>query len=250
VVYLRRFRFKVEYDGGNYSGWQVQDNAPTVQGEIEKALREFNDGKLIRIHGSGRTDTGVHAFGQVAHFDFDTELQPIVFEKAINAKTPVDIFVYDCEEVDSGFHSRFGAKKRTYIYQITTKYSPMMRNYHWHVKWDIDFDLLQKCAKLIEGEHNFESFCRTADQADSKVCFIYNSTWKKDGNLLTYRVAGTRFLHSMVRMLVGTMMEVARGKLSIEKFKELLNTIQIDESRYTAPAQGLFLAKVEYKNET
>ena len=246
---MKRFRFNVEYDGGNYCGWQVQDNAPTVQGEIEKALRDFNNGNLIRIHGSGRTDTGVHAYGQVAHFDFDTELMPIVFEKAINAKTPNDILIYNCEEVDPSFHSRFQAVKRTYVYQVTSKYSPMGRKYFWYIKWDIDFDLLQKCAKLLEGEHNFESFCRTADQADSKVCFIYNSAWKKDGDLLTYRVVGTRFLHSMVRMLVGTMIEVARGKKSIDKFKELLNTIQIDETRYTAPARGLFLAKVEYKNE-
>ena len=245
--YLRRFRFKVEYDGTNYAGWQVQDNASTVQGEIEKALSEFNNGELIRIHGSGRTDAGVHAIGQVAQFDFETKLPPIVFEKAINAKTPTDIFVYDCEEVDPASHCRFDAVKRTYIYQITTKYSPMMRKYYWYMKWEIDFDLLQKCAKLIEGEHNFESFCLTADQAASKVCFIYNSVWKNDGNLLTYRVTGTRFLHSMVRILVGTMLEVARGKRSIEKFQEMLNTIQIDETKYTAPAHGLYLAKVEYK---
>ncbi|MBN2281189.1 MAG: tRNA pseudouridine(38-40) synthase TruA [Candidatus Marinimicrobia bacterium] len=246
---MRRFRFKVEYDGSAYAGWQVQDNAPTVQGEIEKALQDFNGGQLIRIQGSGRTDTGVHAFGQVAQFDFDTPLPPVAFEKALNAKTPADIYVYDFEEVDPSFHCRFDAIRRTYIYKITTRFSPMLRNYYWYVRWNFDFDLLQQCAQLIEGEHNFESFCRTADQASSKVCFIYNSAWKKDGNLLTYRIAGTRFLHSMVRMLVGTMMEVARGKRPIEKFHELLETTLIDETRYTAPAHGLYLAKVEYKND-
>jgi tRNA pseudouridine38-40 synthase len=246
---LKRFRFKVEYDGSNYAGWQVQNNDPTVQGEIEKALKDFNDGKLIRIHGAGRTDAGVHAFGQVAHFDFKTKLPPRAFENAINAKTPPDIFVYDCQEVKPEFHSRFDAVKRTYIYKVMTRFSPLHRNYYWYVKAKLDFDKLQQCAAMIIGEHDFESFCRTADQSSSKVCFIYNSVWKKEDNLLTYRVAGTRFLHSMVRMLVGTMIEVARGKRSVEKFRQMLSTTTIDPVRYTAPAHGLYLAKVEYRQD-
>lgn len=247
--FLARFRFKVEYDGSDYCGWQVQNNAPTVQGEIEKALKDFSNGNLIRIHGSGRTDTGVHAIAQVAHFDLDTDIPPLSLEKAINAKTPKNIFVYNLEKVSPEFHSRFDAFRRTYVYKVSTQYSPINRNYHWFVKWNIDFEKLQECADLIVGEHNFQAFCRTSDVSPSKVCFIYNSTWKKDGSLLTYRVAGTRFLHSMVRMLVGTMIEVARGKRSVSKFKELLESRKIDESRYTAPANGLYLAKVEYKTD-
>lgn len=243
---MARFRFNVEYDGSNYAGWQVQDNAPTVQGEIEKALSDFNGGKLIRIQGSGRTDTGVHAVGQVAQFDFETAISPLSIEKALNAKTPADIFIYDLKEVSPEFHCRFNAVRRTYIYKITTQYSPLKRHYFWFMRWNIDFNLLQRCAKIIEGEHNFQGFCRTSDASPSKVCFIYNSVWKKDGNLLTYEVAGTRFLHSMVRMLVGTMIEVARGKRTVDKFKELLESRNIDASRYTAPAHGLYLAKVEY----
>ncbi|MFP4548223.1 MAG: tRNA pseudouridine(38-40) synthase TruA [Fidelibacterota bacterium] len=246
---MRRFQFKVEYDGVNYAGWQVQNNAPTVQGMIEKALRDFNNGQLIRIHGAGRTDAGVHALGQVAHFDLNTKLDALSFERAINAKTPIDIHVYDCREVNPNRHSRHSARRRTYIYKISTKYSPLLRNNHWWVRWDLDYDKLQQCAKLIEGEHDFESFCRTADQAASKVCFIYNSVWKKEDNLLTYTIAGTRFLHSMVRMLVGTMVEVGRGKHSVEKFKQMLSTTTIDPTRLTAPAHGLYLAKVEYQED-
>src|SRR6056297_511313 len=216
---------------------------------IEKALRDFNNGKLIRIHGAGRTDAGVHALGQVAHFDIETKLDANSFERAINAKTPTDIHVYDCCEVDTDLHSRHSARRRTYIYKISTKYSPLNRNNHWWVRWDLDFDKLQQCAKLIRGEHNFESFCRTADQATSKVCFIYNSTWKKEDNLLTFTIAGTRFLHSMVRMLVGTMVEVARGKRSIEKFQAMLGKTTIDPTRLTAPAHGLYLARVEYQKD-
>ena len=246
---MARFRFKVEYDGTNYSGWQVQDNAPTVQGEIEKVLLDFYGGNLIRIQGSGRTDAGVHGIGQVAHFDFDTTIPPKSFENAINAKTPKDIYVYDFEIVPSDFHCRFDAYRRTYIYKISTIYSPIMRNYQWFVKSGIDFNKLQQCAEIILGEHNFGAFCKKSDVSQSKVCFIYNSIWKKDGNILTYTIAGTRFFHSMVRMLVGTMTEVARGKRSVEKFRQILENNKIDETRYTAPANGLYLAKVEYKSD-
>ncbi len=244
---MARFRFKIEYDGKNYSGWQVQNNAPTVQGEIEKVLKVLNNGKMVRIHGSGRTDAGVHGLGQVAHFDFDRKILSSSIENAINAKTPKDIYVYDLEETKADFHSRFDAVRRTYIYKITSKYSPLNRNYCWFIKREIDFDKLQECAELIVGDHNFESFCKKSDVSLSKVCFIYNSAWKKEDKLLTYTIAGTRFLHSMVRMLVGTMIEVGKGKRTIIEFNKILNNIRVDEARYTAPANGLYLSKVEYK---
>ncbi len=246
---MKRFQFKVEYDGSRYAGWQVQDNAPTIQGKIETALRDFNQGHLVRIHGSGRTDAGVHALGQVAHFDLETHLSPKDIANAINAKTPDDIFIYDCREIDNQLHSRFDAKRRTYIYKLTTRYSPLFRQFQWFVKWRLDETLLQKCATLIEGKHNFGAFCKTADQADSKVCFIYNSVWKKEENLLTYEISGTRFLHSMVRMLVGTMIEVGRGKRTVGDFQNLLDNKINHDNRYTAPAHGLFLASVDYSDQ-
>ncbi len=244
---MKRFKLIIEYDGTNYSGWQKQNNVSTVQDTIEKALTELNKDKRIAIMGSGRTDTGVHALSQVAHFDIDTEIPARNIRLALNSKTPRDINITDCIEIDSDFHSRYDAIQREYLYKINTKYSVMNRNYTWYIKWNYNFDLLQKCAEMLIGTHDFEAFCLTSDQAKSKVCIIYKSAWKIDGNILNYSIVGNRFLHSMVRMLVGTMIYVGTGKYSLEEFKNILNKDKNRKHCFTAPARGLFLYNVNYK---
>lgn len=242
----RRFRIDIEYDGTNYCGWQRQTNGCSIQFAIEEALRPLNRNRQVTVIGSGRTDSGVHALNQVAHFDLETSLSAESIKNALNARTPEDILIHECDEVDTSFHSRFSAVKRTYIYQVSEKPSAIYRQYSWLPPFEFDSSTLNKCAKSVEGEHDFSSLCRSATESESKVCIVYESEWTEKEKMLIYKITGNRFLHSMVRMLVGTMMEVARGKYSISDFKNLLENEPGEMQVYTAPAKGLFLLKVEY----
>lgn len=242
----RRFKIDIEYDGTNYCGWQRQTNGCSIQFAIEEALRPLNRNRQVTVIGSGRTDSGVHALNQVTHFDLETSLSAESIKNALNAKTPEDIFIHECKEVDSSFHSRFSAVKRTYIYQVLTTPSVIDRNYSWQPPFAFDFSTLNKCAKAVEGKHDFSSLCRSATESESKICVIYKSMWIRKGKMLIYEITGNRFLHSMVRMLVGCMMEVARGKYIITDFKNLLENKVGEMQVYTAPAKGLFLLEVEY----
>ena len=242
----RRFKIDIEYDGTNYCGWQRQTNGCSIQFTIEEALRPLNRNQQVTVIGSGRTDSGVHALNQVTHFDLETSLSAESIKNALNAKTPEDIFIHECKEVDSSFHSRFSAVKRTYIYQVLEKPSVIYRYYSWLPKFGFDFSTLNKCAKAVKGKHDFSSLCRSATESESKICMVYKSMWIRKGKMLIYEITGNRFLHSMVRMLVGCMMEVARGKYIITDFKNLLENKVGEMQVYTAPAKGLFLLEVEY----
>lgn len=241
-----RYSLKIEYDGTDFHGWQIQNKDRTVQGEIEAALKELNKGERVVLHGSGRTDSGVHALGQMAHFDLETKLTANTIKNAINAKTSREVIIHTCNKVPTDFHARFHAKKRYYLYKIRCGRTAIQRKYVWQVPVELKSDLLIKCAEMIQGIHNFEGFCRTADEAEHKLCHIYKSAWKIGKKTLIYRICGNRFLHSMVRMLVGTMVEVARHRYQIDDFKELLENRDVDIYPYTAPGKGLYLEKVEY----
>lgn len=245
---MARFRLKIEYDGTSYHGWQKQKNAKTVQETIEKALIPLNKGKRVVVHGSGRTDSGVHALAQIAHFDLSTGLESDTIKNAINARTPRDIVIHNCDKVDPDFHARFAARKRYYMYKIHQGNTAIKRNYVWPVDHFLELDLLEKCAKMVKGDHDFEGFCRSSDEADHKKCRIYKSTWKIHKKTLIYKICGNRFLHSMVRMLTGTMIEVARGRYKLEDFSNILENKNISKrvDPFTAPAKGLYLEKVEY----
>jgi len=241
-----RFRLKIEYDGTYYHGWQKQKNAKTVQETIEKALLPLNQGARVVIHASGRTDSGVHALAQIVHFDLSTDLESNTIKNAINARTPRDIVIHKCDIVEPDFHARFHARKRYYMYKIHTANTAIKRKYVWPVDHSLELDLLEKCAKMIEGYHDFEGFCRSSDEADHKKCRIYKSTWKIHKKTLIYKICGNRFLHSMVRMLVGTMIEVARGRYQIDDFEKILDNKNVKTYPFTAPGKGLYLEKVEY----
>jgi tRNA pseudouridine38-40 synthase len=243
---IRRFAITVEYDGTDFFGWQRQARARTVQEVLENSLVDLNRGNPVIVNGSGRTDSGVHAIGQVAHFDLETILTPETIRNALNAKTPHDICIHNCRETDPSFHARFNAKKRTYLYQLLLVRSVIERRYTWQPEMKFREDLLQSCAELVIGEHDFSRLCRASTESNIKICRIYESEWIKNENMLNYKIVGNRFLHSMVRMIVGTMIEVARGKGSMEDFKALVENLPGDIKPVTAPPQGLFLWKVEY----
>lgn len=244
-----RFRLHIEYDGTRFCGWQRQAQERTVQQELEDALQELNRDQPVTLYGAGRTDAGVHARCQVAHFDLNTQRSARTIQQALNAKTDLDIYVRDCVRSKKDFHARFDARRRTYRYQILKQPSVFQRAYAWYPPFSFRYKALKECAARIVGEHDFSSFCRAASEAENKICRIYESRWINRKNMLNYQIVGNRFLHSMIRMLVGTMIEVARGKLTLYDFEELLNNKAVEFSPFTAPARGLFLWDVKYEQE-
>jgi len=242
---LPRFKITLQYDGTGFRGWQLQNKERTVQGEIEDALQILNKKKLIRVHGAGRTDTGVHAMGQVAHFDFNTDLDTCALKDALNGNLARDVRVMDCIVVSPEFHARFSALRRYYQYRCRRNIFLLDRNYTW-LTGSVDLTLLNEAASVIIGNHDFTSFSKNSEDLDHRRCIIYDSVWKENGDVVNYHVSGNRFLHHMVRYLVGTMLEISRGKIKMEQFKELINHPIENVNIFKAPPQGLVLTRVDY----
>ncbi len=242
---MPRFKITLQYDGTGFRGWQLQNKERTVQGEIEDALQILNKKKLIRVHGAGRTDTGVHAMGQVAHFDFNTDLDTCALKDALNGNLARDVRVMDCVVVSPEFHARFSALRRYYQYRCRRNIFLLDRNYTW-LTGSVDLTLLNEAASVIIGNHDFTSFSKNSEDLDHRRCIIYDSVWKENGDVVNYHVSGNRFLHHMVRYLVGTMLEISRGKIKMEQFKELINHPIENVNIFKAPPQGLVLTRVDY----
>lgn len=245
----RNFKLNIQYDGTDFYGWQVQTNDRTVQGDIENAFGEIMPGQKITLIGSGRTDSGVHALNQIANIKIDTKMSADEILKALNSKLGRDVWISQCQEVDDEFHARFSAGRREYQYNITKDYSPFNRNTSWWVRYPLDEDLLNECACLIKGEKDFTTFCKATAEVNNKICTVIESNWNWQGEFLQYKISANRFLQHMVRFLVGTMVEVARGRISIEDFKVLLDNSHKTLSVFRAPAQGLFLVNIHYQDD-
>jgi len=243
---VKRYKILLEYDGSDFFGWQRQIQERTVQQELEDALAALNGDQPVTIIGSGRTDAGVHALGQVAHFDLDTPHPPVDICHALNAKTGQDIYIHNCVEIDNEFHARYGARQRHYEYRILLQPSVIQRKYTWQIDNHIEINLLHECALAVAGEHDFSRLSRASAETELKICRIYDSKWIKNENFLNYTIVGNRFLHSMVRMLVGSMIDVARGKATPDDFVALIDHRESHLKVFTAPARGLFLKQVEY----
>jgi tRNA pseudouridine38-40 synthase len=244
---MSRYKITIQYDGTNYFGWQMQSQKRTIQSEIETVLMPLNDNKRVKIIGAGRTDTGVHAFGQVAHFDLDTNLKIVQLNNAINARLPDDIRIIDVAQVSDDFHARYSAKRRYYRYQCYLGDNLLFKNQSWFVG-EIDKSILDVFAKKIEGAYDFLSFSKSNKQLKNTVCNIYESKWFKSGNMLIFNVCGNRFLHHMVRYMVGTMVAGAQGKISLDYFKDLLINPRKNVKIFKAPPEGLILFGIDYDN--
>ena len=234
------------YDGTNFFGWQSQKNQRTIQGDIESAFMDILKVDSINVIGSGRTDAGVHAVGQVANVFCDTKMSPLQIKKALNRKLPSDIFIKNCTLTNEEFNARFSAKRREYIYYITSDYSPINRQYSWYCKWNFDKEKLNECANILIGKNNFSFFSKASSETKNKICYIYESNWDFESNSSRYTIIGNRFLQHMVRLLVGTMIEVGRNRLSIKDFKDILECKDTHFNSVRAPALGLFLNKIYY----
>ena len=246
---MSRYKITIQYDGNSFSGFQSQKNKLGIQDQIESSIAKLNNNKLVKVYGASRTDAGVHALGQVAHFDIVSQLSDDDFLRAINARLNKEIRISKLVKVDDFFHSRFDAKSKKYEYFCCTEENPLFLKNHHFIK-NIDFNLIKKASKLIEGEHDFLSFSKFSGKENNR-CKIFSSEWlfdDKNKQKLSYIIHGNRFLHHMVRYLVGTMIAVGQNKISIEDFLILLNNPKKDARIFKAPSKGLILREIFYEN--
>tara|TARA_B110000438_G_scaffold48739_1_gene49143 strand:- start:1014 stop:1748 length:735 start_codon:yes stop_codon:yes gene_type:complete len=244
---MSRYKITIQYDGLSFSGFQSQKNLNTIQDKIEYSLSFLNKNNLIRVLGASRTDAGVHALGQVAHFDLDIELSLDAIKRALNARLPSEIRIIDIVEVDSKFHSRFDAIKKEYLYQCSLTDNPLLSKNHFIVK-KIDFDILEDIQGELLGKHNFLSFSKFDIDKKNTICEIFKSKWILEDGKLFYIIEGNRFLHHMVRYLVGTMIGCMDKKISKKDFLSLLDNPIKDGKLLKAPAHGLILNRIFYEN--
>ncbi len=239
-----RYLVELEYDGSNFNGFQRLNDERSVQAELETALTIINKSP-VEVKGAGRTDKGVHALGQRAHFDLDVKVPLDHLQIALNDILPKDIRVKSIEEVDVSFHARFDVKKKTYEYKINTgNYDVFKSNYYYQYKYNFDINVLKEVASLFIGVHNFNNF--VSGERDNYEAIIYNIDIKKDGDIISIVFEGKSFYRYMVRNLVGAMLDVARNKASIDTVRDMLEKYDKEKHLSCAPACGLYLNKIYY----
>ena len=244
----KNFKLIIEYDGSSYYGWQRQKNKKTIQGEIEKAIMTIT-GKKIALTGSGRTDAGVHAFGQVANFYCDTEISPEVFQRGLNGLMPKDIIIKECNTVDEKFHARYDAKTKTYRYKILNRTIPaaICRQYAWFIKKKLDLDAMQSAILHIIGTNDFKAFEGAGSPRSSTKRRVINAgLQQKEKEYLIFEIEADGFLRFMVRNIVGTLLDVGLCKITPDDFKKILLSKDRNLAGATAPPHGLFLMNVKY----
>ena len=243
---MARYKLTIEYAGTRYSGWQVQQNARTVQGELNQALKEIARGGKLETYGAGRTDAGVHALGQVAHLDLGVELPPASLLARVNDALPHDINVLAAERVPARFHARHSAVARSYLYQITRRRTAFAKSFVWWVREDLDVHAMRVAGESLLGLGDFRAF--TDDDPDEKSTrvLMQQVAVATDGDLVLIRVVGSHFLWRMVRRLVGVLAAVGRKDLAHGDVARLLLTPSDLPARLTAPSSGLFLERVFY----
>lgn len=244
---MKRIKLKVAYDGTNYSGWQIQPNAPTVEQELDRAIYELT-GERLHVTGASRTDAGVHGLGNVAVFDTKSTIPGERFSYALNRFLPEDISIQESRQVSDTFHPRHCNTRKTYEYKIlnTTFPIPQLRNYAWHVSGKLDIDKMQQAAALLVGEHDFKSFCCVKTQTETTVRHIYSLNIRRDGDFVVLSVTGNGFLYNMVRIIAGTLVQVGKGQLCADDISQMLELKDRTTAGQTAPPQGLTLMKIEY----
>lgn len=242
---LRNIKLTIEYDGSNFAGWQRQAKQRTIQGEIEKALEKLTGEKMSLI-AAGRTDAGAHALGQVANFKTKLNLPLEKIQPALNSLLPREILIKKVEQVPLKFNARRDAKSKVYRYCIFLGHTALRRSYLWPYRFAMELTRISQATRLILGKRDFSSFCVAKSKKESNICRIKKASWKKSGEILEFEIEGDRFLHSMVRILVGTLLEVGRGKTSPQEFERILKAKDRRRSGKTAPACGLYLVEVKY----
>jgi len=245
---MRNLLFKIAFDGAAFHGWQQQDNAITVQGELKKAWESLT-GETPNIIGCSRTDAGVHANEYYFNVRTESTIPIDSFPVALmSAKLPKEISIYSCKEVDYEFNARFDCEKKEYEYVIENRKvaSPFMYKRSFNYKYNVDVELMNKAAKSFIGTYDFSAFCAADAQVNSKVRTIYNAEVFRDGEFIKFRVCGNGFLYNMVRIMAGTLLYVNMGKISAEDIPEIINNKDRKAAGITAIPDGLYLNKVFY----
>ena len=242
-----RYLITFSYDGSKYKGYQKQPDVTTIQGELERVLTVINNSEVL-VSASGRTDAGVHALNQTAHFDLDINITPEKLKMALNSLLLKDIYVKKVEEVDIDFHARFNVKEKEYIYKINVgEYNPLEKDYVYQYNKELDIDKMKEAIKYFEGTHDFKSFTKNNDEKDDFVRTIINTNIDIKDNILTISFRGTGFLRYMVRNMVGCLIEVGQLKRESIEVKTILEEKDRTKAGITAHPEGLYLKEVYYK---
>lgn len=244
---MKRIKLTVAYDGTNYSGWQIQPNAPTVEQVLDSAVYALT-GENVHVTGASRTDAGVHGLGNVAVFDTESTIPGGRFSYALNRYLPEDVSIQESRQVADTFHPRHCNTRKTYEYKIlnTTFPVPQLRNYSWHVPGKLDVDKMQEAAELLVGEHDFKSFCCVRTQTETTIRHIYSLNVRREGDFVILSITGNGFLYNMVRIIAGTLVQIGKGQLCSDDIKKMLELRDRTVAGQTAPPQGLTLMKIEY----
>ena len=242
---MNNYKLTLQYDGTDYHGWQFQQNAKTVQEEITRAIETIIKEK-VNLIGAGRTDAGVHALGQVANFRTEAEIDTYRFAHSLNGILPKDIAIKEVVKVHDDFHSRFDAKSRTYWYLITRKKSPFYGKYSYLYPHDVAIHRLKELSGRFIGEHDFEAFTKELPQTEHCRCTILDAGWRQLDDVLIFRIEANRFLHGMVRAIVGTILTAEKNNYPVEWIDEIFHSKDRVRAGYAVPSQGLYLTKIKY----
>ena len=246
------WKLELEYEGTRYRGWQIQHNAKTVQGEMERVARELFESK-VEVFGSGRTDAGVHALRQVAHLkarEIKANITPRQIQIGFNDLLPHDINILKVSNAPDNFHARHAAVARYYLYQISTRRTAFGKNFVWWIKDRLDAAAMAEAAGVLVGKHDFRSFCEVEEEKkQSTMVEVDHADVFTNGDLICFRIGASHFLWKMVRRITGMLAEVGRGNLTYEGFERLLKFHSDAAAKFTAPPSGLFLERVLYKGD-
>jgi len=243
---MRNIKLTLEYDGTDFSGWQIQPRRRTVQGVVTRSLQTILR-EPVKVIGSGRTDAGVHARGQAANFTTTASLSPEEIRRALNALLPDDVAVRRVQRVGPDFHARYSALQREYLYRIALQPTALQRRYTWQVHRPLDLSLMQRGAAALQGIHDFSAFCLGPEKNRHNRCQVFETRMRRVGGEIHFRITANRFLHSMVRILIDWLVRLGREQLPVERFTDLLDRDAVENSlRVVAPARGLCLMRVKY----
>ena len=245
-----RIKLTIEYDGSGYAGWQRQKNGLSVQQVVEEAIAAAT-GQQTVVYAAGRTDAGVHALGQVVHFDTQTTIPPEKISYALNTFLPEDIRIASSCETREDFHARFGAKAKTYVYTFYNAQhaSALYRNLSAHARGEIDIDAMKQAAKQIVGTHDFASFCASGSEVETTVRTAYSLEINNEPPFIRLEITGSGFLYNMVRIIAGVLLDVGKGKLSPKDVADIMQANDRRKASATAPACGLVLKQIYYDND-
>ncbi len=241
-----RYFIWLGYDGSHYHGWQIQPNGVTVQSELQRCLSLLLRDE-IEVIGAGRTDAGVHARRMTAHFDFQEIPDTKLLAKKLNGLLPADIAVYDIEQVADDLHARFSATSRTYHYYVHTQKSPFLRTYSLLIHYQLDYNLMNEAGRILMEYDDFGAFCKAGSDVKTTICHVTHAHWHQTSPTAWYfEITANRFLRNMVRAVVGTLVEVGRGRMSLDDFRRVIEGKQRTRAGESMPAQALFLENVTY----